>query len=183
MDEVIIDWDRLIREEMEWAISQKRKVVEDDAFRMQVKIVGPSGQIARTPLTWSSEQEKQKAMWAVSQVAKLTCSQAVMVIADARMTNVSGFCKRFGIAEPTTTAGYESFELERRRVMKGFDSYMGNLPADCYEDGLTVAIRGPRVTRVATTKYKVVKGVVVFEPMFDDKESKGTVEMVPAWWC
>jgi hypothetical protein len=182
MDDITIDWDRLISEEMEWAISLKRKVVEDDGFRMQVKIVGPSGQIARTPLGWSSEHEKRKVMWVVSQVAKQTCSQAVMVTSDARMINVSGFCKRFGIAEPTTPAAYEAFELQRRLVMKGFDSYMGNLPTDCYEDGLIVAIRGPRITRLATTKYRIVKGVVVFEPMFDDKESKSTVDMVLPWW-
>jgi hypothetical protein len=176
-----IDWDQILRQEMDWAIEQKRKVTGDDEFTMRVKVVGPYGQIANTPVVWRNEQEKRKAMWAVSQTAKMTVSQAVIVTSDARFLNVPGFCKRFGIAEPTP-GNLEAFDLERRRVMKGFDFYMGNLPRDCFDENLLVAIRGPRVCRMAIAKYTVVKGVVVFEPTMEDKDAKVIVNMVPEWW-
>lgn len=176
-----VDWDQLLRSEMEWAIQQKRNVTGDDEFVMRVKVVGPHGEIADTPVRWSSEEEKRKAMWAVSQAAKMTASQAVMITSDARYLNVTGFCKRFDIAQPTP-GNWEAFEQERRRVMKGFGFYMGNLPRDCFDDNLLVAIRGPRVTRMAVTKYAFVNGIVVFEPTLEDKDAKITVSMVPAWW-
>jgi hypothetical protein len=175
-----VDWDRLLRNEMEWAIQQKRIVTTDDGFKMRVKIVGPSAQIAHMPVTWANEDEKRRAMLAVSHTAKLTLSQAVIITTDARFVNVPGFCKRFGIAESTAT-NFEAFELERRRIMKGFDFYMGNLPADCYDDNLLVMVKGPRIARMMSTKYAIVEGVAVFEQV-EDKGEKITIEMIPEWW-
>ena len=175
-----VDWDRLLRNEMEWAIQQKRIVTTDDGFKMRVKIVGPSAQIAHLPVTWANEHEKRIAMWLVSRVAKRTFSQAVIVATDARFVNVPGFCKRFGIAESTAT-NFEAFELERRRIMKGVDFYMGNLPADCYDDNLLVMVKGPRIARMMATKYAIVKGVAIFEQV-EDKGEKITIEMIPEWW-
>jgi hypothetical protein len=177
-----VDWDELLREEMGWAMRQKRNVIGDEQFTMRVKAIGPGGQIAKLPIVWRNEDEKRRAMWAVSRVAKDTLSQAVMVTSDARFLNTTGFCKRFGIAEPTV-ATLEEFNRERFRVMKGFDDYMGNLPNDCYYENLIVAIRGPQVCRMASTRYALVNGALVFEPMDDNKNATTLrMDLIPAWW-
>jgi hypothetical protein len=176
-----IDWDVLLRDEMGWAIEQRRRLKGDEDFRMRVRIVGPNGEMANTPIQWQNAQEKSRWMRALSTTCKMTFAQAAIITSDARLLNTPGFCKRFNLVEPGPS-GWEAFEIERRRIMKGYDFYMGNLPRDCFNDTLMVAIYGPKVCKIGATMYSEVNGEIVFDPMDAKVEGKTKVFMLPAWW-
>lgn len=173
-------WDKLLADEMAWAIAQRTEVKRDEEFMMRVSIVGPGRQLFRTPLVWKSEEQKRLAMKLVSHVCGQLSALAVVVATDARMLNVPGFCRRFNIAEPIPP-DYEAFNRERRRIMENFGNYMGNLPADCYEDALIVWIKGPAVCIVSQVKYQANGETIVFEPENRGSE-KSQVLMLPEWW-
>lgn len=173
-------WDKLLAEEMAWAIAQRSSVKGDEEFMMRVSIVGPGRQLMRTPLIWKSKDQKRLAMKLVAQVCGHINAMAVVVAMDARELNVAGFCRRFNLTEPVPP-DYEAFNRERARIMESFDNYMGNLPADCYEDTLIVWIKGPAVCLASKVKYRVHDSLTVFEPEERGSE-KSQVLMLPEWW-
>jgi hypothetical protein len=176
-----MDWDAVLRSEMDFAIEQRRKVKGDEEFLMRVRVVGSHGQIANTPLRWCDKQEKRRAMHVLSEVCKITNAQAAIIVSDARHLNVPGFCKRFNLPEPGPET-LDAFEKERLRIMQGYDFYMGNLPRDTWEENLMVMIYGPRVCRMGIVEYTKSGDEIVFEPMMDNRDGEITVSMLQAWW-
>jgi hypothetical protein len=176
------DWDLMLRQEMDWAIAQRKELKGgDDNFRMRIKIVGPGGQIANTPLIWHNEEEKRRVMFALSRTCQIVLAQAAIIVSDTRFLNVPGFCKHFKIPEPGPGT-WDDFERERLRILKGYDFYMGNLLRDTWEEALMVAIKGPGICVMASTPYRAEGGQYVFEPMKDSRGGKTEVNMLPAWW-
>ena len=176
------DWNKLLLDEMEWAMAQKRAKGDDEEFRMRVRIVGPGNQLVDTPLIWTSEREKKIAMDALSKTCGMVCAQAAVIVSDMRTLNVPAFCKHFNIAEPTSQND-DQFELDRRRVMKPLRFYMGNLPRHTFDEVLGVVIKGPRICRMALTRYTFAKDkAIVFEPIDLRVDRKASVNMLPAWW-
>lgn len=175
------NWDQLLNEEMEWGMGQLRRLKgKDDSFEMRVKVIGPNGEIAKTPLRWRDEQEKRRAMAALSHCCMVMAAQAAMVCSDARFLNTPAFCRHFEIPEPTPTT-LDAFEKNRRRIMEPYDYYMGNLPPELYHDILMVWIEGPRVKRFAVMPYSRVDGRLQFEPK-EEPPTSVQILMLPKWW-
>jgi hypothetical protein len=180
-----VDWDELVRDEMDWAIKERRRVKGEEEFVMRVRIVGPHGELANTPLVWRDEQEKRSAMRALSFTCKITGAQAAVIVSDTRWLDVPGFCKCFNIPEPDfKVAGqYEEFEARRREIMPGFDWYMGNLPSECWKEALMVAVHGPKVKRLEIIEYRHDGDRLIFQDKMGDKDlGKVEIPMLPKWW-
>ena len=178
----------LLHDESAWAIETKRKsdIRDDDTFPQRIKIVGPNGEIARTPLlTWRSEAEKYRVMAVVSECCKLAFAQAVVVTTDTRYLLTDEFSDHFGIARPTEET-MDAWMKERFRVMKPYNHYMGNLPRHLFAEMLTVVIYGPRIKRMATVKYTLKDTAFAFEPVHLIDGANGVdklqLNMIPAWW-
>lgn len=178
---VEMDWDALLASEIEWAKKQRRRVKGEEEFEMRVRIVGPGGEVANTPLRWTSENEKRRAMVALSLTCGMVGAKAAIVVSDSRFLNVPNFCKVFKIAEPKPGT-YEEWNQARHRIMEGFDHYMGNLPRETWDEALLVFIYGPKVKRFATIPYLTLGDQLEFEPVRDDKEGAVTINMLPPWW-
>jgi hypothetical protein len=174
----------LLAEEMDWAISQKRRLgVEagDNSFQMRVRIVGPNGELATTPLSWTSMDEKYRAMAALAEVCRITFARAAMVCSDVRTLNTEAFCVRYGVVRPQDDM--DGFERGRLRVMEeqiGSLSFE-DLPRDLCIEALMVFIKGPKVQLAQVCGYSVVDGVYVFEKPVD-LDGRVTIGMLPEWW-
>jgi hypothetical protein len=177
----MIDFDKLLDDEMDWAIAQRRALGPgNDDFQMRVQIVGPVGQIAKTPLQWTSEQEKHKCMYVLAEVCRITVAQAAIVTSDIRRLEVDAFCKHFGIAPPTPST-LDAFERERQRVMKPFDFYMGNLPPHLYADALMCFAYGPAVKKIRCCEYRASDGRLIFDPQLSQVTGL-QIDMLRPWW-
>jgi hypothetical protein len=177
------DFTALLHKEMAWAIEQKRACAVDrqDDFNMRVKVVGPIGQIATTPLRWEDEDQKRACMRAVSATCKIMMAQGVVVASDTRHYNMPKFCEFFHIPEPHTAEESKIWEIERRRIMKPYDYYIGNLPRALWLEALMVMARGPRVNLAMRSEYNVVDRTFVFEtPVLISEQID--IRMVPPWW-
>jgi hypothetical protein len=177
------DFDSLLREEINWAITQKLalSVQHQDDFRMRVKIVGPQGQVANTPVIWHDEDEKLRAMNAVSRTCRIVSAQAVMVTSDVRVLNVEAFCAHFNLAVPHSAAELKTFQKERWRVMEPYDYYMGNLPRPLWSELLMTFAYGPCVRKMLSLPYRVVDETFVFDEVKVDHEGL-QIPMIPVWW-
>jgi hypothetical protein len=176
-----VDFEKLLDWEMDLAIAQRRTLgCGTDDFQMSVKVIGPLGQIVPTPLQWHNEEEKYRAMRAVSQCCRLLAAQAVVVVMDVRSMEVDAFCRHFQI-EPPTRETFDTFDRERRRVMKPFGFYMGNLPPHLYRDALLAFAYGPRIKLVRCVGYRAEAGKLIFDPPIAQVKEL-SILMVPAWW-
>lgn len=175
-----MDWDAVLKEEMDAAVMQRIRLKGDDEFQMSVKVVGPAGQIASTGLMWRDEAEKHFVMALVAKGCMVLNAQAVIVTSDSRFLDNEVFCKRFNVPRPEVD--FEGFDRERRRVMAGFKNYYGNLPSDCYRDALIVAAKGPSICRLMSTAYRWSEGGFVFAKT--EEQTKGILQMnlIPTWW-
>jgi len=92
-----VNWDALLREEMDWAIAQKKTQdpKHEDEFRMRCRVVGPNGEWALLPLAWRNEEEKHRSMSALSNTCKAARAQAAMICSDVRILDTLAFCKHF----------------------------------------------------------------------------------------
>jgi hypothetical protein len=178
------DLDLLLQEEIMWAIAQKQKcpVDEPEAFAMRVKVIGPIGQIANTPLQWGSMEQQHAMMAALSEVCKRTYAQAAIITTDIRYLLPEQFCEHFGLPMPTP-ATLKQWNKERERVMKPFNYEFGKLPRHTWEEALMATAYGPRVSKMVTAKYQVQGNGFVFQPPERLPDNGGLqVCMLPAWW-
>jgi hypothetical protein len=176
-----MDWDAMLRDEMDWAIAQRRQIRGEDEFTMRVKIVGPHGEVAVAPLQWTSGPEKRRAMSVLSATCCLVGALAAIIVSDSRFLDIPAFCKYFQIAEPQA-GSFDAFERDRQRIMQGYDFYMGNLPRETFKEALVVAIRGPRVCRISTVEYTVADEEFTFLSAVSARDGAVEVQMLPAWW-
>lgn len=175
-----MDWDGLLKSEMDAAVRQRARLKGDDEFVMSVKMVSSRGDIADTCLIWRDGEDKRLVMKLVAQCCQVLGAQAVLVTSDARFLDVDGFCRRFNVPRPE--AGFEAFDRERRRVMAGFGDYMGNLPNDCYNDVLIVAVKGPSINRFVSTAYRVTENDIVFSKTEEQQTGFVEINLIPTWW-
>ena len=180
----LTEFKELLHSEMAWAMERKRERPGEDAFLMRVRIVAPGDQVVDTPLSWGSHQEKRLAMRVLSKVCEQMFAQAAVIVSDTRYLNVSAFCSHFGIPAPQQPGDFASFERERLRIMEPYEFDMGKLPRSTWEEALMVAIKGPKVNLMATTRYVAAAGMMSFEPMISagDLDGKVEINMLPTWW-
>lgn len=158
-----------------------------DGVAQVVIMLGPNLEPATIPMTWKNEKEKWAKMRAISEVAKDTFCQAVVLIIDTRWIDEDGI-RRLCNIPPIEEMGLKAFQEAYHKVLKEkYKGYLGNVPPQYWQEAICVLMKGPRVgTRSLMLFY--TKG-------FDDKvrwlkeEEKpmGKVteiqfNLIPAWW-
>jgi hypothetical protein len=179
-----IDYDRILRREMRWAIQTKQqcKATDPDDFPMRVSVTGPKGELVRTPIRWGSMADKYDVMELLSGMCKMVHASAAIITTDARFLNIDAFCIEFNLPTPTPENS-EAWEEQRRRVMEPYGFEMKNLPRHTFDETLICSAYGPRIAKMHMTPYDVVAGRFVFQPstMTGDDEAV-RVNMIPQWW-
>lgn len=177
------DLDKFLDEQLAWAIETKIAEPGDDKFPMKVHIVGPGGQIARTPLGWRTQDEKYKAMDAASYAARMTNSRAVVLTSDMRYARMDEFADHFGMERPNSkTIG--NFQKEYVRILdKDFGGTIANLPRHIWDEVLMVQAYGPRVKKWRATGYRFIGGVFTPSPSPMEQEAGDVlINIIRPWW-
>jgi hypothetical protein len=158
-----------------------------DAFAQVLMFLGPNLEVATYPAIWRNEKEKYALMRAVSEAAKKTLAQAVILISDVRWVENSRAEKILGLP-PLAEVGVEEWQtLYKREITKRYGGYLGKAPPELYSEAIMAIMKGPRLNGVPTRMAVYEKGEndsIRWLPKHPESEGiTHKFNLLPDWWC
>jgi len=167
---------------------------QDEAFVPKIAFIGPDDEAIVAAITWRDEAEKYEKMRYAAEAAKITFSQAIMLVSDTRWLRSDDFNEHFKIEGPTKPLNEKHMMEYQDRyyaVLRQHGGQIKNLPRHLWSEAVIVAIKGPRCgTHTVMAPYTQGPGdkVQYLPPDKSPLAKKDTdtweeqLNLIPAWW-
>ena len=155
-----------------------------DAFPNAIILLGPSFEVAATPVTWRNEAEKYARMRVVSQTAKETLSMAVILVTDTRFTEADKVAPLMGLPKLDDVGLEKWSELYKQEMHKRFKGYAGNMPAEWYSEAIMVVAKGPGIGIITrSAEYEKGENDSIKWVTRHTSLQAQHFNLLPDWWC
>jgi hypothetical protein len=135
---------------------------------------------------WKNDKEKHRIIAGVMMKARQDKARALCLVTDARCLKQQAFINYFKIPKGISA---DLFRNEYHRILKEHGGDMGTLPAEVWEDVMSVMANGPEIPltiRIATYQCgpegKIVWGAGEAEKKMTENEWRSHSDLLTDWW-
>lgn len=165
---------------------------KDEGFMPKLMFIGPNDEVAISPAVWKDEADKYAMMARAAEAARLTFTQAIVLVSDTRWLQSDVFCEHFKITPPMSSSDDDVKVFQKRyyAILREHGGQIKNLPRQLWNEAVMVAIKGPRCgTHSVMAPYIQGPGDKVQylpcdkKPLNQDGDTfKAQMNLIPEWW-